>query len=86
MNFWKASTIALTLALAGVGVYETARPAHAEAQPNMQAALGLLQSAQNRLEQATADKGGHRVKAIEATKLAIEETKKGIEFDNEHKK
>lgn len=35
-------------------------------------------------KKATADKGGHRVKAIQLTKDAIDEVKKGIAFDNKN--
>jgi multidrug resistance efflux pump len=48
-------------------------------QPHMQAALAALESAKNNLERATADKGGHRAKAIDLVKDAISEVKKGIE-------
>ncbi len=50
-------------------------------QPHMQAAKDSLQEALKHLEQATADKGGHRVGAIKATKDAIEHVEKGIRFD-----
>jgi len=50
----------------------------------MQAALQSLEAAHRSLEAATADKGGHRVKAIALTKEAIEEVKKGIAFDDTH--
>ena len=50
-------------------------------QPHMQAAKDNLQEALKHLEQATADKGGHRVAAIRATKDAIEHVEKGIRFD-----
>ena len=53
-------------------------------QPNMQAALRLLQQAQQRLEAALQDKGGHRAQAIELTKRAISEVQAGIKFSNEH--
>src|SRR6266705_4923360 len=53
-------------------------------QPNMQAALRLLQQAQQRLESATQDKGGHRAQAIELTKRAIAETQAGMAFSNQH--
>jgi len=82
MNFWKASTIVLTSALAGVIGFGSITSAHADAQPKMHAALVSLESAKASLEAATPDKGGHRVKAIQATKDAIEETKKGIAADN----
>ncbi len=58
-----------------------ARPASAEQQPHMQAAKDALASALAHLEQATADKGGHRVAAIKATKNAIDHVEKGIRFD-----
>jgi hypothetical protein len=41
--------------------------------------LAALQSAQHNLDQATADKGGHRGKAIDLIKAAIDEVNKGIE-------
>ncbi len=47
-------------------------------QPNMQQALDRLKDARNDLEKATADKGGHRAKAIDFVKRAIEEVKAGI--------
>lgn len=55
-----------------------------DAQPHMRAALGLLQSARNQLENATSDKGGHRARAIKAVDVAISETRQGIQFDNQH--
>ena len=53
-------------------------------QPHMQAALDNLQSARTNLEAATEDKGGHRVKAIDFVNKAIEEVRKGIEYDRTH--
>lgn len=85
MNFWKVSTFVLTGSLFAVGIYATARPAQAEGQPHMQASLQLLKGAQKHLESASHDKGGHRVKAIQATKEAIEQVEKGIAFDNAHR-
>ena len=48
-------------------------------QPHMTTALAALESAKNNLDRATADKGGHRAKAIDYIKDAISEVKKGIE-------
>jgi len=48
-------------------------------QPHMQAALDSLQSARNNLDKANPDKGGHRAKAIDLVKAAIDEVKMGIE-------
>ena len=50
-------------------------------QPHMQAALSHLESARSELEAASADKGGHRTKAIGLVNDAIVQVKKGIEFD-----
>jgi hypothetical protein len=74
----------LMIAVAAFCLGGFATQALAERQPRMREALAQLQSALGSLEKATADKGGHRVKAIQLTKDAIEEVKKGIEFDNKH--
>jgi len=47
-------------------------------QPHMERAKDALESAKNNLERATADKGGHRAKALDLVKDAINEVKKGI--------
>ena len=47
-------------------------------QPNMEVALDALRSARRNLESATADKGGHRNRAIDYVNHAIDEVKKGI--------
>jgi len=60
----------------------TAHVAHAGA--HMQDALKQLQDARASLQAASADKGGHRVKAIRAIDEAIAEVKAGMEFDREH--
>ena len=48
-------------------------------QPHMERAKDALESAKNNLERATADKGGHRAKALDLVRDAIDEVKKGIE-------
>lgn len=48
-------------------------------QPHMQNALNALENAKDNLNRATADKGGHRAKAIDLVKDAISEVKKGID-------
>jgi hypothetical protein len=53
-------------------------------QPNMQAALAALQQARDSLQNATADKGGHRARAIKTVNQAIAEVKAGIEYDRTH--
>lgn len=53
-------------------------------QPHMRAALTSLRAAKGHLEEATADKGGHRAKALELVNSAIKETEAGIAYDNRH--
>jgi Spy/CpxP family protein refolding chaperone len=84
MHAWKLSTLALASALVltvGAGFVPDA---NADPQPRMQDALGRLQEAEKSLQNASDDKGGHRVKALAATREAIEQTKQGIAFDNKH--
>ena len=79
-NPWKLTSFALAGALALSNVASVG----ADPQPKMHDALDHLQIAQRALEQATADKGGHRAKAIELTAAAIAQVKEGIKFDNRH--
>jgi|SRR5580765_3550702 len=53
--------------------------ASAPDQPHMERAKLALESARNNLERATADKGGHRAKAIDLVREAIDEVNRGIE-------
>ena len=56
----------------------------AEEQPAMKAAQLALLSAAQHLKAATPDKGGHRAKALQLVKNAINEVQKGIEYDQKH--
>jgi len=56
----------------------------AERQPAMHAALAHLREAREALKDASADKGGHRVRAIKMINQAIEEVERGIAYDNKH--
>lgn len=62
----------------------TAGYAYAERQPHMREAHRHLEQALDALKKAEADKGGHRVKALELVEGALREVKEGIEFDNKH--
>ena len=53
-------------------------------QPHMDAALHLLQSARAELQQAAADKGGHRVQAIGLVDQAIAQVREGMAFAAHH--
>ena len=59
-----------------------AEDASAEMQPMMLAAQQSLIQAREQLQRATADKGGHRVRAIRLIELALNEVDAGIRFDN----
>ena len=48
-------------------------------QPRMQSALDHLTAARNELEQAVAEKGGHRERAIRLVDDAIREVEMGME-------
>jgi len=84
MNKWKAATIVLSVVLAVVLVGSMIRPVFADAQPQMKSALANLRAALVDLQQATPDKGGHRNKAIDLTRKAINQTEAGIAYDNRH--
>ncbi|HUJ47835.1 MAG TPA: hypothetical protein VLV55_11935 [Rhizomicrobium sp.] len=53
-------------------------------QPHMDSALDFLQKARAELVLASADKGGHRVAAINDIDKAIAETRAGIRYSNNH--
>lgn len=73
------ASVMLTALLAGAFILLQAQQ---EKQPNMRAAIQHLKSAKESLQKASADKGGHRVKAIQLVNEAIAEVEKGIEADN----
>jgi hypothetical protein len=53
-------------------------------QPYMRAARADLQQARAQLQRATANKGGHRVKAIDHVNAAIALVNQGIAYDRRH--
>lgn len=55
-----------------------------EPQPEMTATLQHLREAQQSLQSASADKGGHRVNALQLIDQAIAEVQAGIQYDNSH--
>ena len=76
----KARTIFATLLLFSAAAIAGAVPD----QPMMQAARADLQTARRELQDALADKGGHRVKAIALVDDAIAEVNAGIAYDRRH--
>ena len=64
----------LTVAFAAVSLIQTARAD----QGHMERALNALYRARYELSQASHDKGGHRVNAIQIINQAIQQIKRGI--------
>ncbi|MBL8675699.1 MAG: hypothetical protein JNL07_12480 [Rhodospirillales bacterium] len=82
-GFARLSGVATVAAIAGaLAVYLPTREADAENQPHMRSALSSLQTARSQLQQASADKGGHRAQAINLVNSAIDQVQKGIAYDN----
>jgi hypothetical protein len=81
INPWKLSTLVLGSALA---LSFASGPVESAPQPMMKKALSSLDTAKTQLQKATADKGGHRVKAIALIDQAIDQVKAGIAYDNTH--
>ncbi len=77
MNIFRKITVVAMLATFAAGISANA-PAD---QPFMQAALTDLREAMTHLRNATADKGGHRQRAIDFTNGAITAVTRGIEYD-----
>jgi hypothetical protein len=53
-------------------------------QGNMERAPSSLQQALGSLRESTANKGGHRARAMDLVRQAIDETQAGVEFADEH--
>jgi hypothetical protein len=83
-NPWKVTSFALVAVLAAVLGNSAIDSADAAPQPKMRSALGHLESALSDLKNATADKGGHRVKAMSLVNDAIKQVKEGIKHDNKN--
>ena len=84
----RRSAIAL-LGLAGISLPAVLRgqptPAlHDGQQVHMKAALDALRNAKHHLDEAEADKGGHRAKALDLVNSAITETEAGIAYAASH--
>jgi hypothetical protein len=85
MNYWKPTAL-LSIAglVASVGAQTASAAGVCHDQPNMAAALSSLRAARASLEKAEHNKGGWRVKAIEAADAAIRETDRGCNFADSH--
>ena len=70
----------LSVAFAAVALIQTARAD----QGHMERALNALYQARYELSQASHDKGGHRVNAIQIINQAIQQIKRGIAVGARH--
>lgn len=80
----KLLALVVILALFTIPTAVTTSAAAVENQPHMKEALEALRAARHHLEQAEADKGGHRVAALKACDDAIRHTEEGIAYANTH--
>jgi len=83
-NPWKLTSFVFAAILAATVGHSYIDTASAEPQPRMREALDQLRGAARSLEQASTDKGGHRAKALELTRAAMNQVEEGIRFDNHH--
>lgn len=83
-NPWKLTSFALIGLLATMVGRDVMMTASAEPQPHMRDALEHVRAAAGSLEAADRDKGGHREKALELTRSAINQVEAGVRFDNHH--
>jgi hypothetical protein len=79
MKSTKSILCAAALLLAAAAVH-----AATPDQPRMQAARADLQAARAQLRSASADKGGHRTRALEQVDAALAQVNAGIRFDRRH--
>ena len=75
-----ASRPRLIAVICATGVVAFAAGYAIAAQPHMTAALAALKTARAELQLAAADKGGHRVKAVNLVNDAIAEVNAGIAY------
>lgn len=81
MNRRQIAVLAVGATAAGLAAGTTGAEAY---QGNMERALSALYDALASLREASSNKGGHRVKAMELINAAIQETQAGIEYADEN--
>jgi hypothetical protein len=82
MSMMRRILVALALVLTVSAGFVVGRAS--AAQPQMQTALTHLRQARTALDRATADKGGHRGRALALVNDAIKQVEEGIEYDRRH--
>jgi len=79
-NPLRRAVAGLALALAVAAAFAVGCASTGAAQPHMRNALDELRAARGELDRAEADKGGHRVRAIELVDSAIAEVQAGMDY------
>jgi hypothetical protein len=77
-----AATVAT--GVAAIGLLGASAQSAKAYQGNMERALASLHEALESLRDSTANKGGHRARAMDLVRQAIAETQAGVEFADEH--
>ena len=77
-------TATMATGVAAIGLLGTSAQSAKAYQGNMERALASLHGALESLRESTANKGGHRAKAMDLVRQAIAETQAGVEFADEH--
>jgi hypothetical protein len=70
--------------VAAIGLLGASSQSAKAYQGNMERALASLHEALESLRDSTANKGGHRARAMDLVRQAIAETQAGVEFADEH--
>jgi hypothetical protein len=82
-NIARILAVGVILAIFSLPV-TVAASADDEDQPHMQAALDALKQAEQHLNEAKHDKGGHRAAALKATREAIKHVEMGMKAGDKH--
>ena len=80
----RSFTATVATGLATIGLLSTSAQSATAYQGNMERALASLHGALESLRESTANKGGHRAKAMDLVRQAIAETQAGVEFADDH--
>lgn len=72
----------VTFMLSTLIVFSFSQSAFAKRQPRMERSLEILQNAERVLNKARPNKGGHRYKALQHIRRAMNEVRRGMEYAN----
>jgi hypothetical protein len=78
MNVWKGTTFVFASLFAVSLAVGSARSADADKQQHLKVALSHLRKAAHQLDKASADRAGHKARALELTRAAIQQVEQGL--------